>query len=565
MPYPGSFFTTISGKIKSIVNGPTTERLLIIGTAQDGPINRPVKIENVTDAEILFGPVTYTKGYYDPTSSTESGKNSSATIPLAVAQAFAAGCADVWVCRATGTYAGIASAFTNKLDIQALYPGRIYNQVTYSSSSNGANWVFSLGQPARKGGNLTLTVASGTTISEFIDQLNSDRRNQTVFIRRESWPLHLATAVGTLGTSGTVTLSGGTNGTRATGDDYATSVSGYATMLATPDTGTFESLLGQKFRFNLAVLTGIYIDDEAVGGSSANTIATDFIVFLDKASSEINPCHGVIGCRPPLWRSDSSIIDWVNNNLLATSAGYYDANSKWLKTGPFLYQGWKRSDSTAGLTDLGCRLSVCAGPQVVYSHPDIGSYTDNFHVSYAALLTTVAPERAPIFKPLPGVLGYGTPIPAKYAQKLVEGVAFDPTNDLSGKGAYVCLTRSPRNPDGPLVVFDDCTVTERDDYMRNYQLIHLCNAIHSQCDFSLSSFLGGPTNAAALSAMETKVQNILDGYVESGALRGGRGSGYDFEITMSGTDEALGIVRVHMSISPARALRKIYFMVTVRQ
>jgi hypothetical protein len=34
---------------------------------------------------------------------------------------------------------------------------------------------------------------------------------------------------------------------------------------------------------------------------------------------------------------------------------------------------------------------------------------------------------------------------------------------------------------------------------------------------------------------------------------------------MQGTDAALGIVRVHLEVQPATALRKIYFVVAVRQ
>jgi hypothetical protein len=57
----------------------------------------------------------------------------------------------------------------------------------------------------------------------------------------------------------------------------------------------------------------------------------------------------------------------------------------------------------------------------------------------------------------------------------------------------------------------------------------------------------------------------MDGYVSSSALRGARGVGYDFRISMNGTDEALGAVRIYLEVSPATALRKIYFVVAVRQ
>jgi len=566
MPYPGSYFTTIGGKIQSILSEPTTERLLIIGTAVDGPLNRPTRITDAQQAEKIFGPGIYTKGYKDPITGTLSGANNGASIPRAIGQAIAAGCSDIYVVRATGTYATLPSAFSSKLSLKATNPGRIYNEVVMTVANSSTGLAVTLTQPSQKGISFTSYFASSLTVSEVIDRLNGDRRNTCLYINREAYPTYLVSACTTIG-SGTATLAGGTNGCQAPGEDYASNLYGYATALTATDTGTFDTLLGLRFRFNVAVMTGLYLDDQVVSGGSATstTIATDFVLFLDACSTEISPCHGVMGVRPPNLRDDTALINYINNNLLTTTAAAWDATQKWNCAGYFLYTGWVRADPVAGTVDLGKLLSVCAGPECVFSNNDIGRFTDNFHVAYAAMLTTMPPERAPIFKAIPGVTTYGNALPAKYCNKLVEGVGFDQNNDISGKGAYVCLTRNPRDPFGPMVVFDDSTVAARDDYFRNYQLIHLCNSIHGDLDYALSSFIGGPASTATLAAMESQVQNILDGYVSSNALRGARGQGYDFKITMSGTDQALGIVRVFLDLFPATAIRKIYFVVQVKQ
>lgn len=581
MPYPGSDFTTISGKIKAFTSGPTTEKLLIIGTAVDGPQNLPIRVTDAAAAERLFGPATYTNGYKNPVTGTADDKTSGATIPLAIAQAIAAGCTDIYVCRATGTHATSPSAFSSKLDLRSIYPGRIYNEVSLGlhASGNALNVVVT--QPTVKGQTYTTSYASSLTVAEVIDRINGERRNTTFEIVKNTYAAYLASACTALATSAlvTVTLAGGTNGTNAVGEDYASSLDGYATMLTTTDTGTFDQLIGQRFRFNVCVLTGIHLDDQVVTSGSAKptggtwtaadeyqvSIATDYVLWLDRVSQTLSPCFGVIACRPSGIRDISSFITYINDSLLSTSSGRWNSNLRWNKAGYFLYNGWTRTDPIAGTIDLGQRLGVVAGPEVVYSHPKIGNYSDMFHVSYASMLTTVPPERAPIFKAIPGIISYGTPIPAKYAEKLVQGVGFDSTNDLSGKGAYTVLTRNPRDSMGPMVVFDDVTTASRDDYMRNYQLVHLCNSIHNNLDLALASFIGGPTSPQALAAMETVVQNIMDGYVSSSAFRGGRGVGYDFRIHMSGTDAALGVVRIELEISPATALRKIYFVVAVRQ
>jgi hypothetical protein len=540
--------------------------LLIIGTAVDGPINRPIRITDAQQAEKIFGPANYSKGYKDPITSTESGNPNGATIPKAIGQAIAAGCSDIYVCRAAGSYAASASAFSSKLNIKAVYPGRVYNEVTCAVTNATTSITFTLTQPSIKGTSFSTTFASSLTVGDMIDRINGDRRNSTIYINRETYPTYLGSACTAIG-SGSVTLAGGTNGCQALGEDYATSLNGYATALTTTDTGTFDVLLGMRFRFNVAVLTGVHLDDQVVDGGNATTttIASDFVYYLDQVSTEISPCHGVMGVRPPNLREDSSLITYINNSLLATASGAWDTTMRWNKAGYFLYTGWTRTDPVAGTVDLGKLLSVCAGPECVFTNNDIGRYTDNFHVAYAAMLTTIPPERAPIFKTIPGVTTYGTPLPAKYCNKLVEGVGYSQANDLTGQGAYVTLTRNPRDPFGPMVIFDDSTVAARDDYFRNYQLIHLCNSIHNDLDFALSGFIGGPSSHATLAAMEAQCQNILDGYVASNALKGSRGQGYDFRITMEGTDEALGIVRVYLDLFPATAIRKIYFVVQVKQ
>jgi hypothetical protein len=564
--FPGSNFTTISGKIKAQVTGPTTERLLIIGTALDGPLNVPQQINDYNQAQKIFGYANYQYDYLDPNDNTASGKDAGTTLPQAISQAIAAGCTDIWAVRATGTYATSASAFTNTLKISSSNPGLIYNQVSLTSAVTGNQLTLLLQQPSSKGGAYITQYASSLTISQVIDKINSDKRNKTIVIDRSAFPTKLTNACTSLG-SGTVTLSGGSNGTMANGEAYATTKNGYATLLKTTDTGTYDSLIGQNFRFNVATLTGIYLDDQVTdsGDPTLVTCATDFILFLDNVSQNISPCHGVMATRPPYISNTTDFINYINNSLLSTTNGYYSSGLRWLNAGYFMNYGWTRTDAVAGTVDLGARLSVVAGPNVVFTHPDIGNYTDMWHAAYAALLTTVPPERAPIFKPVPGIQAYGTPIPAKYAQLLVSGVGYDPTRDLSGNAAYVVLTRNPRDTFGPMVIFDDVTCASRDDYMRNYQVVHLCNSIENDLDAALSPFLGGPTNAAAISAMETVTQNILDGYVQSNAFRGAKGVGYDFNITMSGTDQSLGIVRVYVEISPATALRKIYFVVQVRQ
>lgn len=568
MAFPGISFTTIGGKIKAVRSTPSTEPLLIIGTALDGPKNRPVRIENAAQAESVFGPPVYKNGYANPDTGVEDRRYSGATLPLAIAQALSAGATNVWVVRATGLHAKATAVFGGRLSFEAINPGNLYNNVSFTITKTASSVTFEADQPPNKGGGFSVTVENTITIGEFIDMLNSDGRNTTFYVVRDAHPQYLGDSVSTL-PSGTAQLSGGTDGTLAPGMDRVNfmthSTTGYAVELTRTDTGTFEQL--RHFRFAVAVLTGIYIDDQVVIGADATTttIAADFAAWLDIVSGQTRPCFGVIGTRPTGYRSEGALINHIKTSFLNPQAGMVESVTGWLRAGYFLYEGFKRSDPVAGIVDTGFRLGVVAGPDVHFIHPDVGRYTDNWHVLYAALLTTMPPEQAPIYKQVPGISSHGTPIPRKYAEMLVQGVGFNDERGLSGRGAYTVLIRDPKDPFGPLVIFDDPTAAPRDDFFRQYQLVHLVNSIHTDLDAVLSSFLGLPTSFPTLAAMESATQNVLDGYVMSRALRGGRGEGYDFRITMDGVDQALGVITVFLEIWPATALRKIHLVIAIRQ
>jgi len=587
MPLLPGVITNIAGnRMKESIQGPATERLLIFGMAQDGPVNQPRRVTDVGDAATLYGPAIYSGGYLDPNTSSESGAWAGTSIPEALAQAVAGGCQDIWIVRVGGTYATAPSAFGSKLDIRSVYPGRIYNQVSLTLATTGGVTEIYINQPSAKGGRVQLTtLAASGTVSDLIERINSSSRNQSIRVNPYTYSSILNSSAITAVGSGTVTLTGGTNGCRARGDDYgpdaATGVAGYATKLLTVDSGAFDTVEGVNFPFDTAVLTGIYADDQIVdsgqtkiGGTGTytaadayqTTIAYDFQTWLDRMSNYVKPCRGVVAVRPPLVRDQAALITYVNTNLLATTHAYYDQNQRWLCMGPFMYEGFRTLDFKSGETfDGGARLSVVAGPEVVMYHRDRRNYTDNWHVLYAAMQTTIPPERAPVMKPLPnGIIAYGEYIPRKYADKLISGVGYNSDQQLSGRGAYVCMVKDPSNFAGPLVIYSDTTAAYREDYFSQDQLVHLVNRVGTDLSEGLRGFLGGPTDIGALSAMRTRAKTILDGYSNSGAFRGYEGQGYTFDINIDGIGNVLGIVTVALEINPATALRQIRLNITVR-
>ncbi len=65
--------------------------------------------------------------------------------------------------------------------------------------------------------------------------------------------------------------------------------------------------------------------------------------------------------------------------------------------------------------------------------------------------------------------------------------------------------------------------------------------------------------------METMTEDILMGYTNAGALKGGKGEGFDFNLISEGLDGALGSVRVNMWINPTTCMRKLYINLFVNR
>jgi hypothetical protein len=569
------------GKIKQIVEGPSTNTLLIIGTAQDGPLNSPVRITDGTQAERVFGPANYSKGYLDPTTGTESNKYAGSTLPLAIAQAIAAGARDIVAVRASGTKATVTLGGGGYLTGVARNPGRIYNTQSVSLGIVGDLYTFTLTQPLTKGGNLVLTgSASGTTLGEFIIRVNTNFANKSIDFNDTSATVnpYLASTLSSIyaATSGTANFTGGTNGCFARGETYGpehftTSGSGlfdYALGLVNATTGTFQSIRDSRYPFDVAVLTGVHVDDQVTAGGNATStsLLNDFADFIDAVSSEQTQCHGVMATRSNPLRDNADIITYANDSLLATSYGYYRQASKWIKAGPILATGRTRSGTNGTLKDVFSNVSVVAGPDVIYNHPDMGGdYNYQPHVSYAAFLTTIPPEQSTTQRTLPGIKGYTRPFPQSTAVLLGNGVGADLNNNVSGGGAYVVLVRDQISPLGPLVINDDVTASARDDFFRNYQQMNMCASIQKDIQVALRPFIGQTLGYGTQAAMEAKVENVLAGYALSGGLRGSRGEGYDFSIEMAGTEAALGIVTVLLELALSSAIRQIKLNVSVRQ
>lgn len=538
----------------------TPEAVLILGTAVDGPIDADVRVDSYDSFRRMFGPADYKDGYKDPnTSAVNPREPNGATLPRAVYTALQEGLTNIYVRRITGSYATHSSAFGSKLDIRSIYPGRIYNEVTVSvtpgSGSASGSYYFDITQPAVKGGLLRFTLPIATKISTLIDRVNSNPNNRTIIIDGNAYASSLTSAITAL-SSGSITLAGGTNGTDAPGEDYSSNKYGIFNTLTAADTGVFQQVLDSRRPYDMVILTGLYVDDECASGDATKSIFNEGAVWARELSRFCSPTRLILGTRPCNIRDYSTLVNYYNNSLLATSTGYYNQTLRWTKAGAFLYSGVIYTNGN--VTDnLARRVVVVAGPDVIYEHPDIGQYMDTPHVTYGAMSAITDPVRSTTFKSPQTIKRWNFAIPGNIANKLAAGVGWDGTNAIDAKGAYVCFIQSTRR-DGSLIVAEDVTAAFRNDIYLNEQILHVVNRIVADVSESLRSFISEPGNPRVLAAMSAAVKNVLKGYDDMGAFKeSGEGLGYTYNVSYKNRGEQIGVVSVDMSLNIARAIRVI--------
>lgn len=578
MVNPGFQYELLNRRLKNLIQGPSGYELCIIGTALDGPLNTPVQITSPIQAESIFGPIKYRDGYLDPGTGTASAEDSGASLLKAIHSAVQSGARNIYAVRCTGTYASSPSAFGGTLDIRAKSPGYIYNSVTLTTTTTGSAFKVFLDQPSPKSSaQVIYTFSASDSVAKVIDTINRDRYNQSVIIDKNAFPAILSsaafTAVGSgicklglaSGVGSSVGATLGANMTRGANEAYsfANGVVGYAQALTAPNTGTFAQLENNRRGFDQFVLADLYLDDQVATGdaSAVTTIAADFTAFLQRMSFSVKPCEGTIGLRPVVFRDDSEMLDYLDNNLLATTHGIWDAAAKTLKAGPFLNEGFLYNNFNGTEFDAGACLSVCAGP-VILSHPSVAEYNECFHINYAAQKTMTPPERALAQAPIRGIAGFGKLFPHEYVEKLNKGVGWV-ANSTSGNGAYVCLARDVFTP-GLVVYHNDNTAAQRENMFALEHWVRATNAIHFDIAKDLRRFLGGPVDDIAIEAMKTTINNILDGYAASGVLKGGKGIGYDYTLEAFGAGNITGEINLDLELEMVAALRKINQSITVR-
>lgn len=560
---PGFSFANRDGGLRPTVLVPTTERLLIIGNALDGPVNSPIFVRDLTSAEKIFGPLTYTGDYVNPQTSTADGAYADNNLLKALSEALLGGGGNVICVRVGGTTAAVTGIFTTSIDAYGRSPGRVYNNVSLTAATGALGSItITLTQPSSKGSTLTWSFAAGSTLGNVVQAINNDTRNGSVLL---TIPVaNVSDAISVIA-AGTVTLSDtvvGTNGTGAAGEDYSGNKSGYYTEL-TKQYGTFDTLLTTEF--NVAVLAGIYADDQVDDtiAATTTTVAQDFANFLYSVSKEVQPCCGVIGLRPTGLKSPAELTTYALTSLLNTTDGYYNQTARWLNFGYFMNAGFYYTDPDDGsLVDVGRYISVIAGPDLIMTgQSEIGYYLENGAAIYAGMITSLPAQSATTNKALGTIKLMNGNFTKSIHEQLNQGIGRDDSTGAFGSAAYVTF-KTNNTINRPVVVADN-TCSQRDSDYRTLQVLRIANLAHTVTKQVMYPFIGEPSSVEAKTAMRTQLNSALQRLVDAGALLGGDGNGFKFTISSDPVETLLGQITITLFLRPALQIKYVKVVVNL--
>jgi hypothetical protein len=557
---PGFVFAYRDGGLTQAVTTPSTEKLLIIGNALDGPVNTPITVQSLSDAEAYFGPIVYSGDYVDPLTGTADGNYADNTLVKAAYEAIVGGAGNLSLVRVGGNTASVTGVFGGSVNIYAKYPGRVYNSVVVTATSGSTGYTFTAIQPPSKNGTVSWTFPLSTLVGQAISTINNDTRNATIGI---TVPVTMFQSPITVLGVGSAALSGftsGTNGTSAPGEDFSGNEIGYYNLL-TAQYGTFNTLMNATF--DIAVLTGIYGDDVVSATNPTTTsVANDFANWLYQVSIEQQPVHGVIGLRPTGLSAPPALTNYATNDLLNPSPGYYSQVANWINFGYFMSQGFYGVDPDSGAqVDIGRYLSVVAGPDIIYSESQLGYYLENGAAAYAGMITALPAQQATTNQALGGVNKLNGNYPKSINEQLNQGLGYQQQPFIAGSSAYVTF-RYSNFLGAPIVVADNTCAQRSSDY-KTLQVLRICNLASFMVQSVVRPFIGQPNEVDSRTAMQTQINTALGTLVTAGALIGGDGNGYQFTLSSDPVELLMGQVTITLFLRPALQIKYIRVVVNV--
>ena len=512
---------------------------------------------------------------------TRAGTYSYNSLVRTAQEVILGGGSNIYLCRVGGTQATAANAILEgTVTVSSMNGGLHYNGASLSCAIDPAAGVTItiLSQPSSKvSGTTVFTYPATLSYDAICRQFNGDFRNKT-------FVLNTTTAAVTKSASGisaaatvTATLAGGSYDTLAPNDTFFPADGSKSALYAavTQTDGTFDQIDTENV--NILYFADLYADDAVAPGDVTingsvvhaynRSFLQDLALYTYQQSRDAFPMIGVIGLRPQADVSRGGVRSRVNQLVTPNASAFDDVSTKRVNVAQFIQKGIPYTDPTLpGETgiDLGRHLSIVAGPDLIYPNVKLSSYPASPASLYAGLVASLPAQEAATNKTLTTAvsLAYET---LSRAERNLLNIGINTTDDPSsvGGGAYVTIGR--RQPDrAELVVTEDVTAASRGSQYTNLETTRIVQEVQVVVEQTAGNFIGRPNNTAVISALDAELRTALDIVASTGALAGGRGSGYDYSILSSLQDTLVGRISIAMWLKPSKEIRQIVTTVTVQ-
>lgn len=534
---PGSTFTTPS-------RGKT---LLIVGCALDGPTDYIVSLQDLRQASTLYGPQLFNADYPAPVgSSALNGYWSGNTLIKSIGET--KGISDVRLLRIGGTFAQ-GQDLVPGLHLKALYAGASYNGASVTLTSDLGATVFAVTPPRIKGRPYTLRIPSGRTLEQLCSLFNADPRNQAFILSVDGSASHM-TAQTISPEASTSVLFGGSYGTEY--DLYPTPADLYTALLGT---ATWDII--QSSNEDMIYVAGIYADDDI--GSPNHSFALDLGQLCIDKSIEGLPTLATIGLRP----LNNPNLRTVANRVASLSipSFTYDLGNK-VNIAQFLSDGL----TNAAGEDLGRFVSICAGPDLIFTGNDLNAYVESPACWYASFACSTISPSTTTNKSVPSDLQPNWRFTHKQLNLLNGGVGFEGENAINinateGGGAYVALKQQPFGRGWCIV--EDVTTAPRNSAFAHLYVSRILKSAEEVVQSVTYPYIGQTNASAVITAMDRQLTQALDKFAGTGALQGARDSGYGYRLWSTVEGQFLGIIYLTLWLLPVGEIHRIDSIITV--
>jgi len=540
--------TTMKRRAGSAVTAASRGKtLLIIGCALDGPTDHIVSLQDLRQASTLYGPQLFNADYPAPAgSSALNGYWSGNTLLKSIGET--KGISDVRLLRVGGTFAQ-GQDLVPGLHLKALYAGASYNGASVTLTSDLGATVFAVTPPRTKGRPYTLRIPSGRTLEQLCNIFNSDPRNQA-FILSVDGSSSRMTAQTISPEISTSVLSGGNYGTEY--DLYPTPADLYRALLGT---ATWDII--QSSNEDMIYVAGIYADDDI--GSPNHSFALDLGQLCIDKSIEGFPTLATIGLRP----LNNPNLRTVANRVasLSTPSFTYDPDGR-VNVAQFLSDGL----TNAAGEDLGRFVSICAGPDLIFTGNDLNAYVESPACWYASFACSTVSPSTTTNKSVPSDLQPNWRFTHKQLNLLNGGVGFGGENAINihateGGGAYVALKQQPFGRGWCIV--EDVTTSPRNSAFAHLYVSRILKSAEEVVQSVTYPYIGQTNTSVVITAMDRQLNQALDKFAGTGALQGYRDSGYGYRLWSSVEGQFLGIIYLTLWLLPVGEIHRIDSIITV--